>query len=185
MENSNRYINALINGDNTIISEIYSKIYPKILKFIINNKGEEDDALDIFHDALMYIIVTQKEKRTLIQSFEAYIFVICKNIWKKKLKNKVIKTEVLTLEERDTNLGELILEQQCFEFYIAKFNLLSQNCKDILSSYFNGISYEEITLNNEYATINTVRQRVFKCRTKLVELIKEDKEFQRIIKWSK
>ncbi len=183
MENTERYINALIHGDDAIIKEIYSKIYPKVLTFILSNKGNEDDALDVFHDALMYIIVTQKERKTVILSFEAYIFVICKNIWKKSLKNKVIKTDVSTLEENETSLSAFILEQQCFEFYIAKFDLLSENCKDILSSYFNGLSYEEITLANAYATVNTVRQRVFKCRSKLMELIKEDREFQKIIKW--
>lgn len=183
MENTERYIQALIQGEDQIIQEIYKKIYPKVLSFILFNKGNEDDALDVFHDALMYIIVTQKEKRSLILSFEAYLFVICKNIWKKNLKNKVIQTDVLTLEEKETNLSAFILEQQCFEFYIAKFSLLSENCKDILSSYFNGLSYEEITLANAYATVNTVRQRVFKCRSKLMELIKNDKEFQKIIKW--
>ncbi|WP_130733829.1 RNA polymerase sigma factor [Flavobacterium sp. J27] len=183
MENTDRYITALINGNDAIIKEIYSKIYPKVHAFIQSNKGNTDDALDVFHDALMYIIVTQKEKRSIILSFEAYLFVICKNIWKKNLKNKVIKTDILTLEEKETNLSAFILEQQCFEFYIAKFNLLSENCKDILSSYFNGLSYEEITEANDYATVNTVRQRVFKCRTKLMELIKGDKEFQKIIKW--
>ncbi len=68
-------------------------------------------------------------------------------------------------------------------FYISKFNLLSENCKEILSVYFNGATYEDILLEYEYSTINTIRQRVFKCRTKLIELIKEDKEFQRIKKW--
>ena len=48
----------------------------------------------------------------------------------------------------------------------------SDNCKEILSSYFNGLSYEEILKEYAYASINTVRQRVFKCRTKLINLIK-------------
>ena len=183
MEQTERYIDALLAGNDAVIKEIYSKIYPKIASFILSNKGKQEDALDVFHDALMYIIVTQKEKKTVIQSFEAYLFVICKNIWKKSLKNKVIKTDVITLEDKETDLSAFIVEQQCFEFYMAKFDLLSINCKDILTSYFNGSSYEEILVEYAYATINTVRQRVFKCRAKLIELIKEDKEFKKIIKW--
>lgn len=183
MENTERYINALIEGDDFVIKEIYSKIYPKIASYIFSNKGNTDDALDVFHDALMYIIITQKEKRTIILSFEAYLFVICKNIWKKSLKNRVIKTDVSTLEEKETDLSTIILEQQCIEFYLEKFNLLSINCKDILSSYFNGASYEELVIEYTYSTINTVRQRVFKCRSKLIELIKSDLEFQKIKKW--
>lgn len=183
MENTVRYINALLNGEDAIIKEIYSKIYPKIASYIISNNGKSDDAHDVFHDALMYIIVTQKEKRTEIQSFESYLFIVCKNIWLKTLKNKVIKSEVLTLRDNEFDLSAFVLEQQCFEFYLAKFNLLSINCKDILTSYFNGSDYEEIVEEFSYASVNTVRQRVFKCRSKLIELIKGDKEFQKIMKW--
>lgn len=183
MEQTERYIDALLTGNDAVIKEIYSKIYPKIASFILANKGKQEDALDVFHDALMYIIVTQKEKKTVILSFEAYLFVVCKNIWKKSLKNKVIKTDIITLEAKETDLSTFILEQQCFEFYMAKFDLLSSNCKDILSSYFNGSSYEEILVEYAYASINTVRQRVFKCRAKLIELIKEDNEFKKIMKW--
>lgn len=183
MEDTERYINALLNGNDVVIKEIYSKIYPKIVSYVVSNKGGKDDALDVFQDALMYIIITQKEKRTVILSFEAYLFVICKNIWKKKLKNEVIKTDVVTLVNKDIDMATFILEQKSFDFYISKFNLLSENCKEILSVYFNGATYEDILLEYAYSTINTVRQRVFKCRAKLIELIKEDKEFQRIKKW--
>ena len=101
----------------------------------------------------------------------------------KSLKNKVIKSDVLTLRDNEFDLSSFVLEQQCFEFYLAKFNLLSINCKDILTSYFNGYDYEEIVQEFSYASVNTVRQRVFKCRSKLIELIKGDKEFQKIMKW--
>lgn len=183
MENTERYLNALLTGDDSVIKEMYTKIYPKIVSFILKNKGKTDDALDVFQDALMYIIITQKEKRTVILSFEAYLFVICKNIWKKSLKNKVIKTDVVTLVDKETDFSEFIIEQKSFDFYMAKFHLLSDNCKEILSVYFNGATYEEILIEYAYATINTVRQRVFKCRAKLTELIKEDKEFQKIKEW--
>lgn len=183
MEDTERYITALLNGDDSVIKEIYSKMFPKIVSYIQKNSGKKDDALDVFHDALMYIIVTQKEKRTVIFSFEAYLFVVCKNIWKKTLKNRVIKADVVALEDKETNLSAFILKQQCFDFYVAKFELLSENCKDLLVSYFNGSTYEDLLIEFSYATVNTVRQRIFKCRTKLTELIKSDKEFKRIIKW--
>lgn len=183
MENSDRYIIALLNGDDIIIKEIYSKIYPKVNSFIHSNKGNDSDALDVFHDALMYIITTQKEKRTNIQSFEAYLFVVCKNLWKKTLKNKVIKIDEPTLTVNDTNLNEFVLEQKCFDFYLEKFDLLSPNCKELLTSYFNGDSYETILEEHSYATVNTVRQRIFKCRTKLIELIKTDKQFDILKRW--
>lgn len=183
MKDSERFINALISGNEKVTLEIYNKLFPKIKSFILKNRGDSQDASDVFHDGLMYIIVTQKEKRTEIKSFEAYLFVVCKNIWKKTLKNKVIKTDTRTLVDKEEELSTFIVEQELFDFYIEKFDLLSDNCKEILSSYFNGLSYEEILTEYAYASINTVRQRVFKCRTKLIKLIKEDKLFQKLKKW--
>lgn len=183
MKEADIFIQGLLDGNSNIIEKIYSKIYPKILTYIKNNKGHSDDAMDIFQEALMYILITQKEKRTEILNFEAYIFVICRNIWKKKLTNRVINTDVVTLVDKETELADLIVQQKYFDLYTAKFNLLSENCKEILAVYFNGASYEEIADDNHYATINTVRQRVFKCRSKLIELIKEDNEFQQLRRW--
>lgn len=183
MGEAEKYINALTNGDNLIIKEIYSKIFPKVLSFILNNKGCESDAHDVFHDALMSIITTQSEEKQTILSFEAYLFVICKNIWKKNLKNRVIKIENPTLIQNDIDISELILEQKGFDFYLKKFDHLSDNCKELLSNYFNGVSYEDILSEYDYASINTVRQRIFKCRSKLIDLIKGDKEFQKLKEW--
>ncbi|GAA4773644.1 MULTISPECIES: RNA polymerase sigma factor [Flavobacterium] len=183
MEEANIYIDALLTGNSSIIDQIYKKNFPKISSYIKSNKGNADEAMDIFQEALMYILITQKEKRTEILNFEAYLFVVCRNIWKKKLTNRVINTDVVTLVNKESDLAELIVEQKYFDLYTAKFNLLSENCKEILAVYFNGASYEEIANENDYATVNTVRQRVFKCRSKLIELIKEDKEFQLLRKW--
>lgn len=183
MNVTKKYIDALLSNDNQAIKEIYTQLFPKVKSYILSNKGKTEDALDVFHDALIYIIVTQKEKEVFIRSFDAYFFTICKNLWKKILKNRVMKSDVITLCDKETDLSLFILEQQCFDFYIEKFNLLSINCKEILGSYFNGLSYEEILANCNYASINTVRQRVFKCRAKLIKLIKSDKRYQKIKKW--
>lgn len=182
MITSEEYIQALITGNSLIIKKIYNQLYPKIERFVTKNQGDRDDALDVFHDALMYIIVTQKEKAKPIDSFEAYLFVICKNLWKKTLKKRVTKVEDATLVDETTDLSLFILEQEYFDFYIEKFNCLSQNCKELLSSYFNGLNYQEIVKEYSYATVNTARQRIFKCRTKLIQLIKEDERFKRIRK---
>lgn len=183
MEESEKLVTALISGNQKITKEIYSKIFPKIRAFILKNRGDEQDAYDVFHDGLMYIITTQKEKRTEITSFEAYLFVICKNIWKKTLKKQVIKTDPITLVDKESELSTFILEQKLFDFYIKKFDLLSINCKEILTNYFNGMSYEEILTEYAYSSINTVRQRVFKCRSKLISLIKKDKQYLKMIQW--
>jgi len=179
-----KYLDALISGNEKVLKEIYSKMFLKVQSFVLNNKGQKDDAYDVFHDALLYIITKQKEKRTPIQSFEAYLFVICKNLWKRKLKTRVIKLEVSTQEDKVTDLSQFMREQEIHDFYIEKFRQLSPNCKEIIGNYFNGWSYEDILNEYDYSSINTVRQRVFKCRTKLTQLIKNDSRYQNLKAWN-
>ena len=181
-KNTKRYVDGLLSGDEIVIKELYDMLYPKIKRYVLSARGSEDDALDVFHDALMYFM-TQKEKTANILAFEPYFFTESKNLWLKSLNSRVIKTETTSLIDKETDLGLFVLEQNCFDLYIEKFNQLSENCKEILTLYFNGLNYEDIVLEKEYASVNTVRQRVFKCRTKLIELIKADKQFIKIKRW--
>lgn len=183
MTESDKYLNALLNGNEKITSEIYSKFFYKVSAFVLNNKGKEEDVEDVFHDALMYLIVTHKKKALKINSFEAYFFTICKNIWKTSLKNKknqVINEDILPLDEKEDNLSLFIAQQERRDLYRDAFHQLSSNCKDILSNYFNGMSYDELLEEFAYGTINTIRQRVFKCKAKLVSLIKKDKRYHKL-----
>lgn len=177
---ASQYLNGLISGDRKVVNTIYEQFYPKVRTFILQNKGKEDDVQDVFQDALMYLITKQKEKPLALQSFEAYLFTICKNVWRrtlKKEKSKVTNDDTITLVDKETDLSLFFMEQERLDFYLEKFRLLSQNCKDILSSYFNGMSYEEMVQELSYATINTVRQRVFKCKAKMIQLMKSDKRY--------
>ena len=177
------YLSGLIEGDRKIIERIYQLYYPKVRSFILKNKGKEDDVQDVFHDALMYLINVCKEKPLKVQSFEAYFFTICKNLWRrtlKKEKSKVISDETITLINEESELSLFIIEQERLEFYQEKFQLLSDNCKEILSNYFNGMSYEEIVEELSYANVNTVRQRVFKCKAKMIQMIKSDKRYSKL-----
>ncbi len=178
MKESEIYLSGLLKGDREVVSEIYRKFYPKVKAFVLVNKGNEEDAKDIFHDALMHLIITYKERSLKINSFEAYFFTICKNIWKNILKNKrVINNHTTPLIDSESNLSLFILKQQRLEFYKDMFQKLSSNCKEILGSYFNGMSYQEILEDLSYGSLNTVRQRVFKCKAKLIYLIKKDKRY--------
>ena len=184
MNDSQKYMAALSEGNNAVILEIYQHFFPKIKSFVFNNKGNEDDAKDIFHDALIYLMVKHKESPLQIASFEAYFFTICKNQWRSKLKKRKIRVmpeEIVYLKEREIDQASFILEQRRLEFYQEKFQLLSTNCKEVLANYFNGMSYDEILKDLAYSSINTVRQRVFKCRSKLAQLIKGDKRYHTLV----
>ncbi len=183
MEETEKYLTALLKGDSTVVLDIYQKFFYKVESFILDNHGKKEDVQDVFHDALMYLLLKHREKPLKINSFEAYFFTICKNIWRRTLKNnktRVMNDGDLALVDNETNLSHFILEQKRWEFYQEKFQMLSGNCKEVLGNYFNGMSYEEILEDLTYSSINTVRQRVFKCKAKIIQLIKEDLRYHKL-----
>lgn len=178
----NRFIEALLNNDNIIISEIYKLFFPKALRFVLQNSGTHDHAKDVFQEALVYIIIGVRERKLNINNFEAYLFTICKNKWRREIEKEkkwVMKDGLSALVDKDTDFAMFMLEQEYLELYREKFNLLSGNCKEMLSLFFNDVSYKQIVKEFSYATVNTARQRIFKCKRKLIKLIKLDMRYRK------
>ena len=180
----NRFIEGLISKDEKIILEIYEIVFPRVLKFVKTNSGNRSDAEDVFQKALMQIMARLQIKRFEITSaFESYLFVACKNLWRKELiKRKKELTNQALLEPLDEHRSLAIsaLEQERWDFFQEMILKLSDNCKLILGKFFNKIPYKQIALELDYADESVVRQRVFKCKKKLTELIQDDSRFNEL-----
>ena len=72
------------------------------------------------------------------------------------------------------------MEQKRYELFKEKLNLISENCKKILALYFAKTSYADIVKIGEYNSETVARQRVFKCKKKLTDLIKADDRFKNL-----
>ena len=178
------FIEGLCAGEKAVLQEIYTQFFAKVKTFVLQNKGSVSDAEDVFHNALMQLYVRLKNRElTIKSSFEAYLFTTCKNLWRRELnKKRVTKSKVIELEDKETENAFALLEQEQWELYIEKFQLLSENCRKVLTLLFNGTSYDEIVETFSYSSKVVARQRVFKCKAKLPKLIQEDKKFSKIKK---
>lgn len=181
MKKNTHFLKALVQGDSSFISTIYESSFPPVKKFIFQNKGQLADAEDIFQKALLQIAVRyQREKFEIKTHFEAYLFTVCKNLWRRELnkhKNKVTNEKLIELQTEEYDNTSAVLEQERQELFVEKLNLISKNCKQILTLFFAKTPYSEITEKLKYASETVVRQRVFKCKKKLTELIKSDKRY--------
>jgi RNA polymerase sigma factor (sigma-70 family) len=185
MSNPTRFLNALIQGDSKSIQEIYDTCFPQMRRFVLQNSGKIEDAEDIFQKALLQISVRyRKEKFEIKTSFEAYLFTVCKNLWRRELnksKNRVTKDGVVELVNEEKDQAMAIIEQKRQELFAEKLQELSENCKKILTLFFAKIPYAEIAEEHDYSSETVVRQRVFKCKKKLIDLVKKDRRYQYLI----
>ena len=53
MDETEKYLNGLIHNDRKVVASIYEAFFSKVKSFVLNNKGEEEDVQDVFHDSLM------------------------------------------------------------------------------------------------------------------------------------
>ena len=182
--NGDFFLNALKNNETKTIKRIYEENYHSIERFIKQNKGSSEDAQDIFQKALLQIAARlQRENFEIKSSFGGFLYTVCKNLWRKELnsrKNRVTNNEFTEQisEERDNTLTYMELKKQ--ELFIEKLNMLSDNCKHILNLFFAKLSYAEMVENTDYSSETVIRQRVFKCKKKLTEIIKGDARYQKL-----
>lgn len=175
------FLSTLSKGKEEDIGILYQQVFPKVSRFIMSNNGRLSDAEDIFQKALLQIIVRyRKEPFTIKSSFENYFFTVCRNLWRRELNSSKLKTHPLdTLENISDNedAAFAIVEQERYELFTEKLAALSENCRNVLSLFFKKTPYETIMQKMQYNSENVVRQRIFKCKKHLIELIKKDHRY--------
>lgn len=185
MSNNKRFLDALVQGDSKSIQSIYKTCFPFVKKFVLQNSGKIEDAEDIFQKALLQIAVRYKKETFEIKTtFEAYLYTVCKNLWRRELnksKNRVTKDGTIELVNEEKDAAMAIVEQKRQELFTEKLQEISENCKKILTLFFAKIPYSEIAEEHGYSSETVVRQRVFKCKKKLIDLIKKDNRYISLI----
>lgn len=176
-----RFLEALMHMDSKKIEEIYRNNFPNVKRFVLQNKGQISDAEDVFQKALLQITVRyKKEKFDINSSFEGYLYTVCKNLWRRELnkKKKWVTTDAFyKLEDEDQDIAISILEQKQWELFKEGLEKISENCKKILTMFFAKVSYADMVKTMSYNSETVARQRVFKCKAKLTDIIKKDKRY--------
>lgn len=74
-----------------------------------------------------------------------------------------------------------LLEQERWELFKEKLEKLSDNCIQVLTLFLKKVSYADIVTQLSYSSETVARQRVFKCKAKLIKSVKSDERFKNLI----
>jgi len=114
---------------------------------------------------------------------DAYILKACRNKWFKELKRnakmRVTNEPDLELQGVEGVAAEAV-ESEKWDLFNAKLKLMSENCQKILGLFFQGRKGTEIKEELDYASETVVRQRIFKCKKKLTQLIQSDSSYKEL-----
>lgn len=182
MSAQRKYIDGLLSHDNKIIESIYRNYAHRIAHHVVRKGGSQEDARDIFQDALVIIYhKAQVPGFQLTSRFYTFLFGICYRLWERKREKKSSQTMTIPSDAgyiADDDIEEKIYEREQHKIFLAAFEKLDQQCQQILTLFFAGKSMEEITQQTNLKNAHTTRNRKYRCQKKLEELVKDDIRFQ-------
>lgn len=170
MKDSN-VLERISHGDEKALDYLYRKYYKMMTSVVIKNNGTEQEAKDIYQDAL--IVFWQKvigNELILTSKISTYLYSICLNLWRKeldrksRLTNEEQENEAAYFDDDSKEIGAIVRE--CID-------QLGDTCKKILMYYyFDDMSMQDIADKLGLANIDTAKTKKYKCKKRLDSLIK-------------
>jgi RNA polymerase sigma factor (sigma-70 family) len=153
--NEKEIFERIQKGDEKALEFLYKKYYRMMTKLVITNSGTEEEARDIYQDAL--IVFWQKATSgnlVMTSKISTYIYSICQNLWRKELERK----KRLSNEEKDAFVT-LDLDTAEREKIIAScIEQLGDTCKKVLMYYyFEEMSMQDIADKLGFANTDTAK----------------------------
>lgn len=186
-------IQGILNHDRKVLTHVYNAYFGYVKKHVKSNSGNDDDAWDVFQDAIgvVYDIVKHKGADfSLDSSFSTFFYAVCNNIWQKRVRDSIVrwrlqKNLVDGLRESDWDIYNLLRSNIQVRIYLKYFEMLEEDCKKILelvSEGRNGLEIaNELGFNSSQAAYNKKRN----CIKKIIELINNDPEYQNLNDYEK
>ena len=167
---------GILNNSDSVLKRLYLAYFPMVLQLVLNNNGNEDDAKDVYQEAI--IVLYNKVKRgdfELSSKLKTYIYSICRRLWLKRLKQMnryggdikdfeqylPVEDEIEKHQDRDMQLNKMA----------DALKLLGEPCKTIMEDfYMHSRSMQDICERFGYTNADNAKTQKYKCLQRLKKL---------------
>jgi RNA polymerase sigma factor (sigma-70 family) len=172
---------GILNNSESALKKLYLAYFPMVLQLIINNNGNEDDAKDIYQEAIIILYNKIREGDFELSSkLKTYIYSICRRLWLKRLSqmNRYggdIRDfeEFLPVEEDTESHNDRDIQ---FSKMGSALLLLGEPCKTIIEDfYIHNKSMQEICESFGYTNADNAKTQKYKCLQRLKKLFFQQK----------
>ena len=179
-------LDGIRQKDPTVMRKIYADLFPGIEYFVLSNKGAEEDAHDLFQEAM--IILFKKCQDTgfyLTCTLKTYVQAVCRRMWlNKKSRSKGIYKSGITEKEENEIVGADFREEyereEREQLYREYFQKLGEGCRQVLSLFLSGVRLKEIADKLGIAGEGAAKKKKYKCQKRLIEWIKADPRYSEL-----
>jgi RNA polymerase sigma factor (sigma-70 family) len=184
---SDKYIiEGLLEEDYYILKKIYLDYYPGVFNYVISQSGREEDARDIFQDALVVIFLkARKNPDFLTSTFKTFLFSTCRILWLTMINGKNHDFYPLDSFENETeseepDIVEELIDMEKRKLVLKHFQTLNEECRKILELAIDGTSLELIKTIMGYSSVQYVKNRKLNCKNLLVRKVWNSPEFKEL-----
>lgn len=181
-------LNGILRNDTIVLQFIYKNYYSNVNLFIKKNKGDDDDANDVFQESIIIIYRKLKTNELVLDcAFETYLYSICRFLWLKIMKKRRIEKENIkdnhefNDEIYDDSLENIADVNDRYRLYQKHFADLGKDCQKILQLHFDKVPLKNIAQIMGFKGEKYAKKRKFHCQTYLINSIKQDLEYKDIL----
>lgn len=174
-------IDGIRRRDKDVLKYVYKQYFPMVRYFITRNHGTEEDAQDIFQEAVVAVYQKVTRKKLVLEcTFKTYFYSVVRHMWLQYLDRNKIRFEYSELDEF------IVLEEHEFyddfqskkAIYQRHFMKLTELCRKVLLMFVDRISFEEIAAILGYKGRQYAIKRKYECMKSLINRVINDPEFK-------
>lgn len=176
LDREKELLKGLASNEKGAIEAIYRDNYQLIQQLVIHNNGTEDDARDVFQEAL--IVLYEKARSgdfELNCQVRTYLYSVCRRIWLKKLQqNRRFESPVDDFEETVPVEEDLETHEKLNNQYLvmrAAMGKIGEPCKSLLEAFYvHHKNMLEIAAFFGYTNADNAKNQKYKCLMRLKKL---------------
>ncbi|WP_034688902.1 RNA polymerase sigma factor [Chryseobacterium hispalense] len=175
------FVDELKIGNNSAFMQLYKYYFPTVKNMVLSNKGSEDDAQDIFQDAMIVFLEKLRQENFILSaSIKTYIYAVTKNLL---LKTKRDGTQSRSLDyilnndfllQIEDTIEEEISRVENLKEYVDQISLHCQ--KFINDVYLKNKTISQIQKEYGYTTKHNAQNQKYKCIEQLKAMIEKKRQ---------
>lgn len=158
------------------IEAVYKENYSLIQHFVISNNGTEDDARDIFQEAMMVLYEKSRSPEfELTCQIRTYLYSVCRRLWLKKLQyarrmeSQVENYDKIVAVEEDLEQHEKLTQQ--YLTMRTAMGKIGEPCKSLIEAFYvHRKNMHEIASFFGYTNADNAKNQKYKCLVRLKKL---------------
>lgn len=183
LHSEQQLLEALAKGEHSATSVIYNRHYKIIIGWLINQGCNEEDAADIYQEAMVVLFSKSQEVSFRLScKIGTYLFAISKHQWYKKM--EALQKQPVLLRENVNADGDDIFglayeddlkihheRENHYEQLNTALDKIGEPCRSLLRAYYHeDKNMQEIAVKFGYTNAENAKNQKFKCLARLKKI---------------